>query len=294
MAKGSWRLGVPFVLLHLSCLFVLVVGWSPVAVATAVVLYVVRVFGITGFYHRCFSHRAFRVSRPVQLAGAVLGASAAQRGPLWWSAHHRRHHRSTDRPGDPHSPVVDDLAYAHLFWMFAPSNQATDTELVADLAAYPELRFLDRFHHLVPLATLVALFAFGWGLGHLDPALATSGPQMVVWGFCLSTVALYQVTFAVNSLGHWVGSRRFETTDDSRNNWWLALLALGEGWHNNHHRFPGGARAGFARWELDVTWLGLAVLDRLGLVHDLRPVPAQVLAAARSPRSAAGSGRPAG
>jgi len=290
--KGSWRLGVPFVLIHVACLAVIAVGWSPIAVATCIGLYILRIFGITAFYHRCFSHRAFRVSRRVQFLGACLGASAAQRGPLWWAAHHRRHHRATDRPGDPHSPVQDGLIYSHVLWMFEPDNQATNEALVSDLAAYPEMRLLDRFHHLVPALTAVGVFGLGVLLGRLWPGSRTSGPQMLVWGFCISTVLAYHATFAVNSLGHKVGRRTFATADDSHNNWWLALLTLGEGWHNNHHRFPGAARAGFSPWEMDPTWIVLRVLARMGLVHDLRPVPPRLLAAS-SARARRGRRQPA-
>lgn len=164
------------------------------------------------------------------------------------------------------------------------SRQATDAELVADLAAYREMRHLDRYHHVVPALTLFAMLGTGYLLGWLWPGLHTSGPQMLVWGFCISTVLVYQLTFAVNSLGHRIGQRRFETNDASHNNWWLALATLGEGWHNNHHRFPGGARAGFNVWELDPTWLILRGLRRIGVVHDLRPVPPTVLADAGTQR----------
>ncbi len=275
---------MPFVALHLSCLLVLWVGWSPVAVATAIVLYAVRAFGITAFYHRGFAHRAFAMPRAVQLGGAILGAAAAQRGPLWWVAHHRRHHRATDRPGDPHSPVRDGFTYSHLGWMFAPANQATDTTLVEDLAAFPELRLLDRFCHVVPVALLAALFAAGWALAAVDPGLGTSGPQLAVWGFAISTALLFEATFAINSVAHLWGTRRFDTSDRSRNVWWLALPTLGEAWHNNHHRFPSGARQGFAPGELDLTWIGLRAMARVGLVRSLRPVPGHVLAVARPTR----------
>ena len=275
------RLGLPFLALHAGCLAVVVVGWSPVAVATAFVLYVTRAFGITAWYHRCLAHRAFRASRPVQFCGALLGASAAQLGPLWWAAHHRVHHQHTDRPGDPHSPRALGSARAHMLWMFDPANRATDIERVPDLAAYPELRLLDRYPHAVPVLTAVATVGLGALLARVAPGLGTSGMQMLVWGFCVSTVVLYHVTFSVNSIGHRFGRRRYQTTDDSRNNPLLAVLALGEGWHNNHHRFPGAARQGFARCELDLTWLGLRMLSAVGLVHDLRPVPASVLDVAR-------------
>ncbi|HUY63008.1 MAG TPA: acyl-CoA desaturase [Acidimicrobiales bacterium] len=278
---GSWKLGIPFVLVHVACLAVVVVGWSPVALGVAVALYLTRAFGITAFYHRCFSHRAFRTNRAVQLAGAVLGAAAAQRGPLWWVAHHRVHHRYTDRPGDVHSPRVSGAAWSHVLWIFAPANQSTDLAQVPDLARYRELRVLDRFHHLVPGILLGATYGLGALLGWLAPGLHTSGPQMLVWGFAISTVALYHSTFAVNSVAHTFGRRRFDTRDDSRNNWLVALLVLGEGWHNNHHRYPVSARQGFARWELDPTWWGIRVLAALKLVHSLRPVPPAILELAR-------------
>ena len=203
----------------------------------------------------------------VQTLGACLGASAAQRGPLWWVAHHRRHHQRTDRTGDPHSPVIDNLASSHVLWMFAPANQTTDTEVVPDLAAYPEMRLLDRFHHVMPIADAAGVFLLGSVLQLVWPGLHTSGLQMLVFGFSISTVLLYQATFAVNSLGHTIGSRRFETKDASHNIWWLALLTLGEGWHNNHHRFPYAARAGLAVWEADMTWMALRLMARLKLVR---------------------------
>jgi stearoyl-CoA desaturase (delta-9 desaturase) len=280
--RGSLRLGVPFVLLNFSVVAVFFVGWSAAAIVACVSMYLVRMFGITAFYHRYFSHRSFQVSRPVQLAGAVLGASAAQRGPLWWAAHHRRHHRATDRPGDPHSPKQDGFLAAHVLWMFAPANRGTDLAVVEDLARFPELRFLDRFHHLVPVATAAAVFLAGISLGVLWPGLHTSGLQLLVWGFCVSTVAIYHATFAINSVAHLAGTRRFETNDDSRNNWYLALATMGEGWHNNHHRFPGAARQGFSPWELDLTFVGLQLLSKLRLVRDLRPVPPKLLAIART------------
>ena len=271
---ASWRLGIPFILLHLSVLGVFFVGISWVAVLVGLVSYVTRAFGITAFYHRYFSHRGFQVPRAVQLAGATLGAAAAQQGPLWWVSHHRAHHRNTDRPGDPHSPVVDGFWYSHVRWIFDPKNAETDLSRVRDLARFPELRFLDRFHHLVPLASLVATFVLGMVLGHVDPGLHTSGPQMAIWGFVIPTVVLYHSTFAVNSLAHRFGKRRFETDDASRNNWLIAVMVLGEGWHNNHHRFPGSARQGIGRFELDPTWWGIRSLAFLGLASKLRGVPA--------------------
>ena len=155
-----------------------------------------------------------------------------------------------------------------------------------DLAAFPELRLLDRFHHVVPVVTAAGVFAAGIAAAWWLPGLHTSGPQLLVWGFVVSTVVLYQATFAINSLAHRRGTRRYPTTDDSRNNWYLAVATMGEGWHNNHHRFPGAGASGFAAWELDLTWLGLRALDRLHLVRDLRAVPDPVMAVARPRRPA--------
>lgn len=286
----GWPTGVPFVALHLACIAVVLVGVSPVAVGVAVASYAARAFGITAFYHRCFAHRSFRVGRRVQLAGAVLGAAAAQRGPLWWVSHHRAHHRFTDRPGDPHSPRVDGMVQAHLLWLFDRRNQRPRAA-VDDLAAFPELRFLDRHHHLVPLAVALSVTGLGCLLGWLDPGLHTSGWQLLVWGFAVPTVALYHSTFAVNSLAHRFGRRRFATRDDSRNNALVAALTLGEGWHNNHHRFPASARQGLSRWELDPTWWGIRALAALRLAHHVRTVPAWALDAAR-PAAGAGGAEP--
>lgn len=272
-AERPWRLGAPFVLTHLALLGIFFVGWSDLALVAAVVSYSVRAFGITAFYHRCFSHRAFKVGRTVQFVGALAGAAAAQRGPLWWVAHHREHHRFTDQPGDPHSPVVDSFWYSHVMWIFSPENSATKLDVVPDLAAFPELRLIDRFEHLVPTVFAAGVFLVGVVLGHLDPSLHTSGPQLLEWGFFLPTILLYHSTFAVNSFAHRFGRRRFATPDASRNNLVVALLVFGEGWHNNHHRFPTSARQGITWYELDPTWWGIRLLATLHLARSIRGLP---------------------
>jgi stearoyl-CoA desaturase (delta-9 desaturase) len=272
----DWLRVLPYVLVHAGCLGALWAGVSPLAVAVAVALFVVRMFAITAFYHRYFSHRAFRTSRATQFAFALLGASAAQRGPLWWAAHHRHHHARSDRPDDSHSPVAHGFWWSHMGWFLARENFATRLSLVPDLARYPELRWLDRYDSAVPAALALALFAAGAWLERSAPGLGTDGWQLLVWGFCISTVALWHATFTINSLAHRYGTRRYATRDESRNNVWLALLTLGEGWHNNHHRYPAAARQGFYWWEVDVAWYGLRLLAALGIVHDLRPVPVSV------------------
>jgi len=270
----DWARVLPFVLMHAGCFGILWVGSSTAAVAVAAVLFALRMFAITAFYHRYFSHRAFRASRAAQFVFAVLGASAVQRGPLWWASHHRHHHVHSDRPADSHSAREHGFLWSHAGWILARENFATRLELVPDLARYPELRWLDRFDAAVPALLAVTLYTLGALLE--SAGVATSGSQLVVWGFCLSTVALYHATFTINSLAHRFGSRRYATRDDSRNNWLLALLTFGEGWHNNHHHFPGAARQGFLWWEVDMTYYGLRLLAALGLISDLRPVPLPV------------------
>lgn len=269
----DWVRAVPFMALHLGCLAVIWVGVSPVALAVALVLYAVRMFALTGFYHRYFAHRAFRTSRAAQFVFAVLGASCVQRGPLWWASHHRHHHRHADTPLDPHSPAQRGFVWSHLGWFLTARAFRTDPGRVPDLTRFAELRWLDRFDIAVPLALAALLYALGAALAHVAPSWGTSGAQMLVWGFCISTVVLFHATVTINSLAHRFGKRQFDTPDDSRNNLWLALLTFGEGWHNNHHFYPGSARQGFRPWEIDITWYGLRLLARLGVIWDLRPVP---------------------
>jgi stearoyl-CoA desaturase (delta-9 desaturase) len=269
----DWLRVVPFVLLHLACLGVIWVGSSAFAVGMAALLYVVRMFAVTAFYHRYFSHKTFRTSRFCQFFFALLGATAAQRGPLWWAAMHRHHHAHSDRAGDAHSPVQHGFWRSHLGWFLSRAHFATRTERVRDLARYPELRFLDRFDVLVPVLLAAALYTLGQWLAQCAPVLHTDGLQLLVWGFALSTVAVYHATFSVNSLAHSWGSRRYATRDHSRNNLWIALLTLGEGWHNNHHHYPGSVRQGFYWWEIDLTYYGLRLLALCGVIRDLRTVP---------------------
>jgi stearoyl-CoA desaturase (delta-9 desaturase) len=278
----DWLRALPFLGMHMACVAVLWVGVSATAVAVALALYAVRMFAITGFYHRYFSHRTFRTSRAVQFAFALIGAASVQRGPLWWAAHHRNHHRHADTAHDPHSPTQRGFWWSHVGWFLTREGFRTDWARIPDLARYPELRWLDRYDTIVPVLLAAALYAAGEALQALAPQLGTNGPQLLVWGFFISTVVLFHVTVTINSLAHRFGRRRFDTRDDSRNNAWLALLTFGEGWHNNHHFFPGTARQGFRWWEVDITWYGLRLLAALGLVHDLKPIPAWVLAKARA------------
>ena len=249
------------------CLGVFFVGWHPEAVAVAIALYLVRMFAITGFYHRYFSHRTFRASRPVQFILALVGSSATQRGPLWWAAHHRKHHRYSDTELDVHSPRQHGFWWSHMGWITSAENFPTDLREVRDFARYPELRWLDRFDILVPVLLATTLFLIG-------------GAPWLIWGYFVSTVALFHGTSLINSLAHRMGRRRYDTGDDSRNSLVLALVTLGEGWHNNHHKYPGAARQGFFWWEIDITYYGLVLLQWLRVIRDLRPVPRRILTAA--------------
>jgi stearoyl-CoA desaturase (delta-9 desaturase) len=277
----DWLRAAPFILLHVGCLGVLWTGASAVALAVAAAAYAIRMFALTGFYHRGFSHRTFRAGRAVQFIFALIGAACVQRGPLWWAAHHRNHHRAADTVRDPHSPGIHGFLWAHMGWFLTPRAFRTDLRRVPDLAKFPELRWLDRYDIAVPVLLAAAMYGLGALLAWLAPGLHTSGAQMLVWGFFISTVVLFHATVTINSLAHRYGSRRFATPDDSRNNLWLALLTFGEGWHNNHHGFPGCARQGFLWWEIDLTWYGLRLMAALGLVSGLKPPPAKVLARAR-------------
>ena len=271
--KVDWTRILPFILMHVVCLAVFWVGWSPIAVITAIALYVLRMFAITAFYHRYFSHRSFKTSRVAQFVFGVLGASAVQRGPVWWAAHHRHHHAHSDKPADVHSPVQHGFIRAHMGWFLTKKGFSPDLKCVRDLMKYPELRLLDRFDILVPVIFATAIFFFGVILKNTHPELGTTGWQMLVWGFFISTIACYHGTYTINSLCHVLGKQRYRTGDESRNNWFLALITLGEGWHNNHHHYPSSARQGFYWWEVDISYYGLKALSWLGIIWDLRSVP---------------------
>jgi stearoyl-CoA desaturase (delta-9 desaturase) len=273
----NWMRCLPFIMVHFACLAVIWVGWSTTAVIVCAALYLVRMFAITAFYHRYFSHKSFKTNRVWQFVFAVLGNSATQRGPLWWAAHHRKHHKHSDEEADLHSPVKHGFWWSHMGWFTCDAAFKTDYSMVKEWAKFPELRFLNRFDILVPIILGVSLFGIGEALYYFSPQLETSGAQLFIWGYCISTVLLAHGTFTVNSLNHTWGKRRFKTSDDSRNNIWLAIITLGEGWHNNHHRFPVSARQGFYWWEVDVSYYLLNLMSKLGIIWDLNPVPSRIL-----------------
>jgi stearoyl-CoA desaturase (delta-9 desaturase) len=274
--RTDWARMIPFLAMHAVCLAVIWVGFSWVAFAVTVTLYVVRMFAITGFYHRYFSHRTFKTSRAGQFIFGLLGASAVQRGPIWWAAHHRHHHVHSDKAEDVHSPVQHGFFWSHMGWFMSSKHFVADLSRVKDLLKYPELRFLDRFDIAIPTLLGVGVFLFGILLKHVAPGLGTNGWQMLVWGFFISTVLVYHGTYTINSLSHVFGRQRYKTGDASRNNVWLAIITLGEGWHNNHHHYPASVRQGFYWWEFDITFYMLKLMSFLGLIWDLKPVPRAV------------------
>ncbi len=255
---------LPFVLLHVSSVAAF---WSDItwpAFAICVTLYWLRMFAITAGYHRYFSHRAYSTSRLFQFVLAFLAQSTAQKSVLWWAAKHRHHHLHSDTPQDVHSPRHRGFFYSHVGWIFYRRHDATDLVKVADLAAFPELRWLHRFEQLPAVVLAVLCFWIaGW-----------SG---LVVGFVWSTVLLFHATFCINSLAHVHGRKRYVTGDDSRNNWWLAFFTMGEGWHNNHHAYQSSVRQGFRWWEIDFSFYVLKALSFAGIVRDLKTPPVEVL-----------------
>ncbi len=258
---------IPFAIMHLMPLGIFYFGFTWRDFALCIALYVVRMFFITGAYHRYFSHRSYKVGRVMQFLLAFGGATAAQKGPLWWASHHRVHHKYSDTPQDVHPPSRG-FWWAHVGWILCRKYEDTDLSRVKDLAKYPELRWLDK-HYLVP-PTILAVLVFALG-----------GASALFTGFFLSTVLLYHGTFTINSLTHRFGRRRYATTDTSKNSLLLALITLGEGWHNNHHYYQGSANQGFFWWEIDVSYYTLVVLSWFGLVRDLRKPPQKVLTSNR-------------
>ena len=255
---------IPFVLMHVACLGAIASGITVPALILCAGLYVVRMFAIGAAYHRYFSHRAFATSRWFQFVLAALAQSTSQKSVLWWAAKHRHHHLHADTQDDVHSPAEHGFLYAHLGWIFARRHDTADLSRLGDLTKYPELMWLHR-HELVPAAVLavVAYLVAGW-------------PGFFV-GFVWSTVLLYHATFCINSLAHTLGTKRYVTGDDSRNNWLLALITLGEGWHNNHHAFQSSARQGFRWWEVDPTYYVLRALAAVGLIWNIKAPPASVI-----------------
>jgi stearoyl-CoA desaturase (delta-9 desaturase) len=267
-AEGWWTrqesiAQVVYWTIHAACALVFFVGVSTADLVLLAATFYARMFAITGGYHRYFAHKTYKTSRPFQFALALLGCSSIQKGPLWWAGNHRNHHKHADKPDDIHSPN-HGFWHAHQGWIFEGRWDGTPLEQIDDFARYPELMWLNRNHHVPPIALAVICAMIG-------------GFSGLVWGFMVSTVLLWHATYTINSLAHTWGSRRYDTSDTSRNNLWLALLTLGEGWHNNHHHFCAAARQGFRWWEIDITYYVLRGMQAVGLIWDIREPPAHVL-----------------
>ncbi len=235
-------------------------------VALWAVSHFLRAIGLTLAFHRYFAHRAFQMSRGARFVWSLIGTAAMQKGPLWWAGNHIDHHKYADREGDPHSPQLSGFYYAHIGWFLDDAKWETvppSNPVMRDFGSAPEIVVLDRWHVLPPLALAGILFALG-------------GFPWLLWGFCLPTMTLAHATFAINTVNHLWGSRRFDTIDHSRNNPITALFAVGEGWHNNHHRYQRSARNGFYWWEFDVTWYVVTAMSWVGLAWDLQPVPQRI------------------
>jgi stearoyl-CoA desaturase (Delta-9 desaturase) len=262
--------GLPFWGIHVGAVVgVVVLGWSWTGLALAIALHYARMFFLSGAFHRYFAHRAYRVSRPVQFLLALGGTTCVQRGPLWWAANHRHHHKYSDQPEDLHSPR-NGFWWSHAGWFLCGKYERVQTERIRDFARYPELRWLDRYYWAPVVACAAVTFLAGgwWGF---------------VWGSLVSTVILWHATFTINSLAHVIGSRRYATTDDSKNHVVLALLTMGEGWHNNHHHYQRSVNQGFFWWEIDLSYYVLRALAAVGIVRDLHRAPAHVVASIAHP-----------
>jgi stearoyl-CoA desaturase (delta-9 desaturase) len=261
LSEYQWFGAVPLILVHLLPLLAFFTGTRLRDWVVCAALYFIRMFGVTGVYHRYFSHRTYKTSRAFQFVLALIAMSSSQKGVLWWGEHHRTHHKFSDQDGDPHDSRRG-FWYSHIGWLY-DRNEATDYSKIRDMARYPELVFLNRLWFLPPLALGLVVWLFmGW-----------SG---LLIGFFLSTVLLWHGTFTINSLSHMLGNVRYQTGEDSKNNWLLALITLGEGWHNNHHHFMGSTRQGFYWWEIDITYYILRGLQAVGLVWDIKEPPARV------------------
>ena len=261
-----------FWVVQASALLIFFVPFSWGLVALWAVSHFLRAIGLTLAFHRYFAHRSFQMHRAARLFWTAVGTSAMQKGPLWWAGHHVNHHRFADRDGDPHSPMVSGVYYAHIGWFLHDTKydkvEATNP-VIRDFSKVPEIAWLEKWFFVPPAALALGLYFFG-------------GMPWLVYGFCLPTMTLAHATFAINTVNHMFGSRRFETLDESRNNVFTAVFAAGEGWHKNHHRFQRAARNGFYWYEVDVTWYVIRAMAAVGLIWDIQPVPQRIYDEARA------------
>jgi len=262
---------VVFWVVQCSAFLIFFVPFSWGLIALWAVSHFLRAIGLTLAFHRYFAHRSFQMNRVARFVWAFIGTAAMQKGPLWWAGHHVNHHRYADRDGDPHSPMVSGFYYAHIGWFLNDAKHdrlPASNPVVRDFSKAPEIVWLNNAFWAPPLLLAATMFLIG-------------GMPWLIWGFCLPTMTLAHATFAINTVNHMFGSRRFETIDESRNNAFTAIFAVGEGWHNNHHRYQRSARNGFYWWEFDPTWYVIRLMQIVGLVWDVKTVPERIYEEAR-------------
>jgi len=276
--KPLLRSEIGFALIHLSPVLVFWTGSTLFDWVLCISLYFVRMFFVTGGYHRYFSHKTYKTSRFIQFLIAFSAETSLQKGALWWAAHHRTHHKYSDQPEDPHSSKLYGFWYSHIGWIIGPDYKKTHFDLIKDYAKFPELRWINK-HYLIPPTLLLLLVWIVGGYinsGGVISQIPMAGLSTVIIGFFASTIFLFHGTFSINSLMHMIGKQRYESKDESKNSLILALVTLGEGWHNNHHYYQSSVRQGFFWWEIDITFYILKVLSWFGIIWDLRPVPIHI------------------
>lgn len=261
----SWTVIALVLAIHLLPIFAFFTPFYGVDALLCIASYTVRVFCLTAGYHRYFAHKAFETNRIFQFLLAYGAACSLQGGPLWWASHHRYHHHHADQDADSHSPRQQGFFYSHFLWFMQKKHLKAHYHLIKDFSRYPELRLLERYWYLSPLPILIILYFFG-------------GWNYVIWGFFVPTMLVNNVTYCVNSCVHLFGTRRYATQDNSKNNWWVALLTFGEGWHNNHHRYAGAAQQGFAWYQIDITYYCLKFFSYLRIIKNIKMVPKKILA----------------
>jgi len=277
-SKPILKQEIAFLLIHLSPLGAIWTGTTFFDWMLCIFLYFFRMFWITGGYHRYFAHKSYKTSRFFQFVIAFMAQTSAQKGALWWAAHHRHHHRYSDTPEDPHSMKIYGFWYSHIGWIVGPDFKKTDYKTIGDYSKYPELVWLNKYYLVPPLVLALVVMALGGIVdgGSITMMFSKAGFSALFIGFLLSTVILYHGTFSINSIMHKFGKQRYETGEESKNSVWLALLTMGEGWHNNHHYYETASRQGFFWWEVDITWYILKTMSWLGLIWDLKGVPKHI------------------
>lgn len=281
--KIVFKKEIGFLLIHFAPILAFWTGVTSFDWILCISLYFIRMFFVTGGYHRYFSHSTYKTSRFVQFIIAFWAETSIQKGVLHWAANHRTHHKHSDTPKDPHSKKLYGFWYSHIGWILGPDYKETKLNLIKDFAKYPELLWLNKYHLIPPLTLLIAVFFLG---GYVNASAAgveislmsimSHGLSSLIIGFFLSTVILFHGTFSINSLMHMIGRKRYESNDESKNNLILALITLGEGWHNNHHYYQSTVRQGFYWWEIDITFYILKFFSWFGLIWDLKPVPKHI------------------